>query len=447
MVLADCESEMIREPSRGLEGGSFFLATLLNRREAKVGKGKDSLDAIKDYIHLKSDAQFCQLFIHKLKLDPDIDNTPAEVKQAEKVAKKRFLNELVADVLKDLLPLFKDASLECPNLDDHPLQRGRIPLFNCIINDNAANIVDQNETIEITQDMIKNSMKESIHVTSTGHYVVYSCKLCLFQFRFQTTCKTHIATCLRQQLQLNTKADKSQQKVSNGKDDFKESGTDMQDYFWNYKKAEFFFDSLMEISNVYEKFGDGLGCFIVSKILLPIFHGLKHSNYSSSIHRFITRILCEATPLEGMKLIHERFSNRNGKSGENIFRDRRMEFRIGIAKKLIGNLGGSNFNEDSVKHVNSTLDIKEELFYETRKSHGVNIRSGNHNPRSDDQDYKILFSHLTDTKAHVQIPGRTFGDLRYPSNIMNHDRFDKTAFCRWVVRKNKEAVAALKAKK
>ena len=47
-----------------------------------------------------------------------------------------------------------------------------------------------------------------------------------------------------------------------------------------------------------------------------------------------------------------------------------MEFRIGVAKKLIGNLA-SNISEDSVQLVNKTLDIKEQLFYEARKSHGV----------------------------------------------------------------------------
>ena len=110
---------------------------------------------------------------------------------------------------------------------------------------------------------------------------------------------------------------------------------------------------------------------------------------SNTIHRFITRVLCEATPKEGLKLIHERFSNRRGKPGKNISRDRRMEYRIGAAKKLIENLG-PNFSKESVQQVNRTLDIKEELFLKTRESHGVDIRSGEHNPRSDARDYDIL---------------------------------------------------------
>ena len=59
-----------------------------------------------------------------------------------------------------------------------------------------------------------------------------------------------------------------------------------EDMFWNYKNYEFFFDAILSISNVFEKNGDGLGFYILNKIMLPIFHGLKHSNYSNSIHRY-----------------------------------------------------------------------------------------------------------------------------------------------------------------
>ena len=40
MVVADCKSELFRDGSRGLEGGAFFLATLLNRKEAQTSKGR-----------------------------------------------------------------------------------------------------------------------------------------------------------------------------------------------------------------------------------------------------------------------------------------------------------------------------------------------------------------------------------------------------------------------
>ena len=39
--------------------------------------------------------------------------------------------------------------------------------------------------------------------------------------------------------------------------------------------------------------------------------------------------------------VHERFSNRVGQSGKNIFRDRRIEFRIGFTKKPIENCRAS----------------------------------------------------------------------------------------------------------
>ena len=47
--------------------------------------------------------------------------------------------------------------------------------------------------------------------------------------------------------------------------------------------------------------------------MLPVFHSLKLSNYSNSIRRLITRVLCEAAaaPKEALVMIHERFSNRS----------------------------------------------------------------------------------------------------------------------------------------
>ena len=56
-----------------------------------------------------------------------------------------------------------------------------------------------------------------------------------------------------------------------------------EDMIWNYKNYEFFFDAILSFSNVFEKNGDGLGFYILDKIMLPIFHGLIHSNYSNSI--------------------------------------------------------------------------------------------------------------------------------------------------------------------
>ena len=125
MVLADCESELFRDCSRGLEGGSYFVATILNRREAKTQKGKDAIDPIKDYILLKSDARFCHFFINKFKLDPSFDNTPDGFKSTRPDEKELFLNKMVVEALKDLMPYFKESNFEDPQLQDHPLQDGR----------------------------------------------------------------------------------------------------------------------------------------------------------------------------------------------------------------------------------------------------------------------------------------------------------------------------------
>ena len=80
MVVADCESELFRDNSRGLHGGAFFVATLLNRKEAKTARGKDNIDSLKDLINLKVDARFCHYYIKRNNLDPDVDNTPDDVK-------------------------------------------------------------------------------------------------------------------------------------------------------------------------------------------------------------------------------------------------------------------------------------------------------------------------------------------------------------------------------
>ena len=125
MVVADCESKLFRDTSRGLEGGAFFQATILHRKEAKLGKGKDSIDALKDMILLKADARFCQCYIKKNNLDPNIDNTPPLIKSASPQRKQSYLHQEVANVLRDLLPEFKHCRLEDPMLLDHPLQEGR----------------------------------------------------------------------------------------------------------------------------------------------------------------------------------------------------------------------------------------------------------------------------------------------------------------------------------
>ena len=210
--------------------------------------------------------------------------------------------------------------------------------------------------------------------------------------------------------------------------------------YWNYKTGEFLLDSLFNVATVYEKFGDGLGMFIQCKMLLPILHGLKHKNYSNSIHRFISRVHCEATPKEGLKLIHERFTNRTGKSGGNIFKDRRMEHRIGALKNLINNVG-SSYDQAHIQLVNKTIDIKEELYFTTRLSHGVKIRSGNHHARDDTADYKAAIKFLIENCAHKKIENRQFGNYDLSNNLYNY--FDRAQFYRWISNRNKEVVDLL----
>ena len=60
--LSPCESELFRDGSRGLDGGGFFAATLLNRKEAQTSEGKNSVDSLKELFILKSEARFIQYF-------------------------------------------------------------------------------------------------------------------------------------------------------------------------------------------------------------------------------------------------------------------------------------------------------------------------------------------------------------------------------------------------
>ena len=295
--------------------------------------------------------------------------------------------------------------------------------------------------------------KSTISVSKSRTKTIFSCKICHFESKYKTICVSHIETCLQNQIRREEVLENGNEQVSADEDDAGDAvneedarNLDEEDLFFNYKNGEFFIDSIFATMTIFEKFGDGVGCLIVSKILLPIFHGLNHNNYTSSIHRFVTRILCEANPREGLKLVHERFSNRVGKPGKNVFRDRRMEFRIGITKKLIENLG-PNFSDSSVKQVNHCVDVKENLFIKTRLSHGVNIRSGRHVPRSDDNDFKTLINNLTETKAHLKIEGRKFGDFEIPENLMDDKRFDEAKFYRWITMKNKEANEIIEAKR
>ena len=182
--------------------------------------------------------------------------------------------------------------------------------------------------------------------------------------------------------------------------------------------------------------------FIVSKFMLPFMHKLGHSNYSNTVHRFISRVISCSTEREGMKLIHERFSNKHGRVGGNIFKDRRVEFRIRVVKRLISNLGPHK-NTKNIQKVNAVTDIKERLFHHARKSHGVVIRSGKHKRRRDVEDFKILVDSLTKNNAHIFTPGREYGSLKYPEDITR--LYNEASFYRWLSLKNKEFSNAVRS--
>ena len=431
---------------------------------------------MKDFVLLKGDARFCHFFLSKFNLDPDVDATPDLVKTGTSKQKEAFVHSKVEEALRDLLPFFRKCSLEDPLLDDHPLQEGRRSKYQAVREASRKTSMEppaliNEDVVNITMNQVQNSLpgedlieqnveKISVNLSGTRSTTVFSCKICSFSSKFKAVCLTHVGNCLDPQKSSSVMALSSPGQGLDSSDDPNtsyRSNPDLtgpeekkdeskEDFFFNYKNAEFFMDAIFGVTTNYEHYGDGLGCYIVNKLLLPIFHGLRHSNYSTSIHRSVTRILCEATPKEALKLIHERFSNRLGKPGKNINRDRRMEYRIGTAKKLISNLG-PNFSQDAVQQVNRTLDIKEELFLRTRVEHGVDIRSGRHNARSDSKDYDMVFSHLTDTRADTKVEGRAFGDFKYTENLMDDKRFNKVEFYRWLVGKNKEAKTALSAKR
>ena len=54
---------------------------------------------------------------------------------------------------------------------------------------------------------------------------------------------------------------------------------------------------------------------------------------------------------------------------------------------------------------------------------------------------------MTETKVHMMIKGRKFGDYEFPINLMDDKRFDRAKFFRWIVQKNGEAKEVIEAKR
>ena len=307
MCIADIEAELFRDCSRGLDGGAFTTATLLNRKRAKLSKGKDDIDSIKDFINIKAEAMFAQCFLSKYKLDPSVDNTPPLLRTASKDRKIEYLHSMVADTLRDLIPYFKECSGVVPHMKDFPF----------ITHSREGTISAQSNSTEDTSSLATANLTPQ-DLMSTGQQdgnesgKIFVCYSCQFITSLQTIMNAHVRECAKNI-------------VVSPSDALTETSASLpeeeEDFFWNYKSGEFFIDSIFKLMLNFERYGNGLGIYIISKVLLPYLHSLRHSNYSNSIHRFVCRVLTMSTPREGLLLIWERFCNRSGREDGNIFKD------------------------------------------------------------------------------------------------------------------------------
>ena len=372
MCVADLESELFRDCSRGLEGGAFTTATLLNRKRAKLSKGKNDIDALKDFINLKAEAYFAHCFLSKYNLDPSFDNTPALIKSASKERKCLYLHSMVQETLKEILPEFRECTGTLPDMTDYPVRKKTVNDTEQNSNSNSAGTLASESAVTIAEN---NSPPLHVSVATEGVEreidkgtgKLYVCHICEYTTTLKTVMNAHVRVC---------SVESSEGLTSDSimeVDTARTGSNDLTDYFWNYKSGEFYIDSIFKLMINYEKHGNGLGMYVISKSLLPLLHSLGHSNYSNSIHRFICRVLTSSTPREAILLIWERFFNRTGREGGNIFKDRRIEFRIRILKRLLQNLG-PNLNTANIQKTNRVVDVKEKLLRHAKKSFGSHCK-------------------------------------------------------------------------
>ena len=291
-MTADAKNELFREDSRGLPGGSFLLATILNRKDAKSKRGKDAIEAFKEFFLLKADATFCNYFLHKHNLDDTIDNTPPLLRKASPEQKVKYLHKLVSDALKDLLPYFTDAEVGSSQLNDFPLAEGRRKeeissnvkqVVNAVVLEAPSTIdsslakatATQVEQTVDKQEMIRNHLVQSSSSASSSRVKQqFSCSLCFYETKYEAIALSHIENCLKK-LSLSSQppscvdphlhhpnpspdiimTDIEDRDSADGGDDDESK----PDFYWNYKCSEFLVDSLFAISTVYEGYGDGLG--------------------------------------------------------------------------------------------------------------------------------------------------------------------------------------------
>ena len=395
----------------------------------------------------KAAARFNQFFLEKFGLDPSVDNTPPLLKTASPAKKVEYLHMKVKEALKDLLPMFRDCEGVLPDLIDYPVKQPSSSEENeqphSMNSQSMSSSLPEDSSSEVktpTKDCLDQYMYVSEKpLSSTRYYKSFGCSLCDFESGSKTVVVAHIRECWKRKNMCPDVPDDMDNMNVNSENC---ETDDQDDYFWTYKNAEFFIDSVFKLILVYEKQGNGAGMFALSKLMLPILNSLGHSNYANSIHRFIGRVLTSTTPREALLLVWERFCNRSGKIGGNICKDRRIEFRINQLKKLINNQG-SNVTSASIQRTNDTVDIKEKLFHHARKAQGVIIRSGKHKMRSDQKDYKVIFDKLSELRAHEIIAGRKFGNLTYPENLLTYEKFNRANFFRWITTKNKDLMNTL----
>ena len=245
--MADCENQLIRDTSRGLDGGSFYCASLLNRKDAKMRKGKEAIEELNDFFILKSHARFCHLLIKKYKLNKDIDNTPTLLRKADPHKKARYIHDLVADVLRDLLPDYSKCEFSNPQLHDFPLSEGRKSQEG---NDRTSTtLAEAEETCGQNMEYYSNVAGDLISMSgsSTISYFKskkgFNCSYCKFTSKFEAVCKAHVKICKSNE---NTTSDqtRSSEKIANATCNEPAS----EDMYWNYKNAEFFLDSHIAIA-------------------------------------------------------------------------------------------------------------------------------------------------------------------------------------------------------
>ena len=259
MNTADCQSELSRNGSRGLEGGYFLHAQLLNRTEILTAPGKHAINSFKDFASINAEARFSQFFIASNNIeDTTIDNTPEEIKKSSKEEKVGFFHRLVANSLKDLLPVFKTSSLDSDInqlLYDHPVQSRRQKPSVSSNNRITSSKLDCGRTVSAdeaqtfvstlfisTENMLRSRLENVVFKNKKK--VQYRCKNCAKVFKYLNVATAHVKKCLSSTTVNEETSDENEEP---------------EDLFFNYKNAEFFMDAMLVMMSHFEKYGDGLG--------------------------------------------------------------------------------------------------------------------------------------------------------------------------------------------